>query len=187
MDGTTVQQPQVSFSSISRTKAVKLMKHLAIAAKKQSAREGTKQELRSHLAKIKSLALKSKSHKGKLHNEMKELEEKISGLIDNESKFFVEHKKDDRVVQELRNKVNNLSVQLQSFKQLQMKLMGKEVEIEKEEKKESSEIREIESNIRKLEQFYQKLKKSKKHPAEHLKMVEQRLKSSKERLKKLKK
>ncbi len=163
------------------------MKHLAIAAKHMALREGKKEELKAHLTKIKTLALKGKVHKGKIHDEVKELEEKISGLIDRESKFFTEHKKDDKMISELRNKINNLSVQIQSFKQLQAQMMGKEVEIEQEEKKESVEMRMIENQIKKLEQFYNKIKKSKKHPAEHLKMIETRLKSSKERLKSLKK
>ncbi len=183
MNGIT---PQPQFSPAVRTRAVRLMKHLAIAAKHMAVREGKKQELKQHLAKIRSLALKNK-HKGKLHQEIQDFEEKIAGLVDRENKFFIEHKKDDKIIQELKTKVNNLSVQLQSFKQLQARMMGKEVEIEKEEREESSEIRLIENQIKKLEQFYNKLKKSKKHPKEHLKIIEQRLISSKEKLKNLKK
>ena len=164
-----------------------MMKHLALAAKKQVAKESKKQELMAQLAKIRYLTVQKKASKEKVRKELEALERKISDLVDKESKFFVEHKKDDKIVQELRNKVNNLSVQLQSFKQLQAKLMGKEVEIEHEERKETSEIKEIETNIRRLEKFYAKLKRSRKHPAEHLKMIENRLKTSKERLKNLKK
>jgi hypothetical protein len=174
------------FFSVPKTKAVRLMRHLALAAKKTAIKENKKQELREHLLKIQDLSGK-KVHREKVRKELALLDHKISAMVDRENKFFNVHGKDDKIISELRNKINNLSVQLHSFKQLQGKIVKSEAVEEKAEKMEVSEIKTIEKQIKTLEKFYNKIRKSKKHPKEHLKLIENRLKSSKEKLSRLKK
>lgn len=160
-------------AEISHTKAVKLIRHLAIAAKKLESKRSAKLEVRKGIDRIKEV-LQRPVERSKLDREIEHLEAVVASLIDKENEIF-------NLQETLSSQFNrHVASEKKHFDQEDMLRKALQLQIEREQK----EIQLIEKQLKSMEAKHKEL--SKKYPKNKLAPLAKRIKSSQKTLKKLK-
>lgn len=106
----TVSSEEVE--NLSERSLKNFMKHILSVTKKEEDRRKAREALSKHLQKIKKEARSKKKGKDTLNSHLVELENKVQDLLDKESKLLRSQEYENKIIHELRKKVEILEEEL---------------------------------------------------------------------------
>jgi len=199
-----MEQKPISINPVSLKR---FTKHLCIISKKHSDREAAHEDLKNQLSKIKRISTNKKLTKTALKSEIKELEKKISLVLQKEAELYQFGKIERMMIQKLKDKIEELEqfreresskkdAELTSIKQaltnlqkkqdyiINLKTHGKtpikEIETKTQEHSPEQDKEQIRKKIQELESRYASLKG--KYSEEDLAAIGDKIDDLKQRL-----
>jgi len=163
----------MELTDLSHSRAAKLIRHLALAAKRQESKRAAKLEVKQGIDSIKEV-LERPVEKQKLNAAIERLESTMMHLIDQEKQIFSNQGNFNSKFEQ------HLSYEKQHSEEEQMLKKALGLKIERDEK----EIQLLDRELKLLEIKYKQLEK--KYPKRMLKGIESKIKSSRQKLRKLK-
>ncbi len=162
-----------------------LLRHLGKAAKSVNEKDTAKQKLQEQVSKLKKLS-KAKGYR----KEMKELEKRLSDVVEKEEELIRHQKTKNVSNKRMREKIEELEKRLTHYlekrKIREKRIAVLEEKIRKRFMVEQNQIEIIEEQLKGLESLYKNISGQKKHTKNELAAVKNKIEKLKKRLGKIK-
>lgn len=157
-------------TGISKARIKHFLRHLYKAGSKIKERERSRDELKRHISKLKTV-----KEKPIFLAELKKLENRIFDVVEKEKSVLYNQQKDSAVITQLKDRIAYLENELKLHKEI------KEEKISAEEEFAKQETAELRSLLRDLERNYHKIKDKEKNKKK-LKLVKARIEEVKNKI-----
>ncbi len=175
----------IDSKNIDHAKVSLFLKNLSLAQKKINERKTAKEELSRQFKKVKDISL-PKTKQPILERELKELQNKISNVVEAEKKLVTQQQRDFFMTKELERRINAFEQKINEFlsyrKERQIKVEALEKKIKKNVMTRTQRKNNLQQQIKKLEDKYNLIKKSKQYNPELLEKIEERINNLKQKL-----
>lgn len=176
----------ISPRNVDTDKARVLISHLNRAAGKVKEKDIAREQLEDQLKKIKKLS-KAKNYR----KEMRELEKKLSNVLEKEEELIMHQKKRDIFFKRLRERIDELEKKLTRYidtkKLREKKLAEVEDQVRRRYAAEQHEIDLLEEHLAGLQGMFERISTEKFHTRSELERVKEKIEELKGRLGKVKK
>ncbi len=174
----------ISPADIDEGKTRLLLSHLNRAVKRVKQKEEAKEKLAEHVNKLKKVS-RAKSYR----KEIRELEKRLSDVMEKEEEIIRHHKTKESFNRRLKEKINllekKLSKYIKSKGERDIRIRELEEKIKKRFVVEKREIEILEEQIMNIEKVYRKIAGEKTHTKSDLDRVRKKIESMRKRLQKV--
>lgn len=166
------------------TELRRFLKHLLISSKKIQEREGARKSLKEHVKTVKRVSIGGK--KGYIDKALKELERKVSDVVDRENRLEIGNKKVSKTNADVKNRLDDVERKINGFIEEENKkierLRAIEQKINAKVGSNRKEIMDIMNQIKRLDSVYEKLRYDENVDRSRLDSLRDRMDMYKEKL-----